>query len=98
MDEHELADRAHALPDRFADRIEASDLAHIRSAARGGEWTEEVDNLLACLQNGGRSITTDERDEIQAVLDALKAPDGAFDVPAGSQTPQDRLNTLNVAG
>lgn len=98
MDEYELADRAHALPDRFADRIEAQDLAHIRSAARGGEWTEEVDNLLACLQNAGRSITADERDELQAVLDALRTSDGAFDVPEGAQSPQDRLDALSVTG
>lgn len=97
MNASELAERARALPDRFTDRLEPTDLASIRRIASGGEWTEEIDLLLACLQHDEVAITTEERDDLQAVLDAIRKPDGTFDVPEDFESPQDRLNTLRVA-
>jgi hypothetical protein len=92
----ELAERAPALPDRFSDRLDPKDLTSIRRIASGGEWTEEIDLLLACLQHDKITITTAEREELQAVLDAIKKPDGTFDVPEDAPSPQDRLNALRI--
>jgi hypothetical protein len=96
MNAPELAKRARALPNRFADRLTAQDLDNIKDTASGGEWTEEVDELLATLQHNDQAITSEERDELQAVLDALKKPDGTFDVPEDAPSPQDRLNALTI--
>jgi hypothetical protein len=97
MNTSELAKRARALPDRFADRLDPGDLENIKNTAGGGEWTEEVDELLASLQQCDAPVTAEERDELQAVLDAIRKPDGTFDVPEDFESPQDRLNTLRVA-
>jgi hypothetical protein len=45
MDEYEIAERAHALPDRFADRLDPADLTTVREYAEVGEWSEEIDLL-----------------------------------------------------
>jgi hypothetical protein len=92
----ELAERARALPDRFSDRLDPKDLTSVQRIASGGEWIEEVDLLLACLQHDKIPITAAEREELQAVLDALKAPDESFDVPEDSESPQERLDALRV--
>lgn len=85
MDDYELADRAHALPDRLADRLEPRTLDHLRRHASGGAWDEEIDSLLAGLQKGGKTITAAEHDEIAALLDHM-------------HMPHDRLNALKVTG
>ncbi|MPZ95212.1 MAG: hypothetical protein GEU96_09950 [Propionibacteriales bacterium] len=85
MNEQDLATQADALPERFADRLEASDLADVRSLADGGEWSEEIDVLLACLQEAGQRVTSAERHELAALLDYM-------------QMPHDRLDAIKVAG
>ena len=57
MDDHELAERAHALPDIFANRLEPADLDAVREYAEAGEWGEEIDLLLASLRETQRSVT-----------------------------------------
>jgi hypothetical protein len=86
MDEYELAKRAYALPDRFADRLNPADLATVREYAEVGEWGEEVDLLLACLGSTRRSVTAEERGELAALLDAMGWP----------STPLDQLGTAEA--
>jgi hypothetical protein len=71
MDDYELAQRAHALPDRFADRLDPADLATVREYAEVGEWGEEIDLLLACLRAAQRPVTPPERAELIALLEAM---------------------------
>jgi hypothetical protein len=71
MDGYEIAERAHALPDTFADRLEPSDLAAVREYAEVGEWGEEIDLLLASLRAGQRSVSAAERRELVALLEAM---------------------------
>ena len=74
MDEHELAVRAYELPGRFADRLDAAELAHVREYAQVGEWGEEIELLLACLRTARRSVTAAERAELAALLRAMGLP------------------------
>jgi hypothetical protein len=85
VDASEVAKRSRALPARFADRLEPNDLEDIRAATSGGEWDEEIDNLLACLHNGGQTITSEERDDLRALLDHIRMT-------------HDRLEALPVLG
>ena len=71
MDDYELAQRAHALPGRFADRLDPTDLATVREYAEAGEWGEEIDLLLACLNAGRRPVTVSERGELVVLLKAM---------------------------
>jgi hypothetical protein len=71
MDEHELAERAYALPGRFADRLDPADLASVREYAEAGEWGEEIDLLLACLIAARNPVTAPERAELAALLAAM---------------------------
>jgi hypothetical protein len=78
MDDYELAQRAHALPGRFADRLDAADLATVREYAEAGEWGEEIDLLLACLSAARQGVTAAERAELVALLQGM----GMSAVPA----------------
>jgi hypothetical protein len=71
MDDYELARRAHALPGKFADRLDPADLATVREYAEVGEWGEEIDLLLACLSTAGRPVTAPERAELMTLLEAM---------------------------
>lgn len=74
MDQYEFAERAHALPARFADRLDPMDLADVRECAEVGEWGEEVDLLIACLRETRQSVTAAERQELVALLQAMGLP------------------------
>jgi hypothetical protein len=74
MDQYELAERAYALPGRFADRLDPTDLATVREYAEVGEWGEEIDLLLACLSAAGRPVTVAERSELVTLLEAMGMP------------------------
>jgi hypothetical protein len=76
MDEYELAERAYALPGRFADRLDPADLATLREYAEVGEWGEEIDLLLACLNAARQPVTAAERAELTALLTAMGLPTG----------------------
>jgi hypothetical protein len=71
MDEHELAVRAYALPERFADRL---DPAHVREYAQVGELSEEIDLLPVCLRVARRPVTAAGRLELVALLQAIGLP------------------------
>jgi hypothetical protein len=74
MDEYEIAERAHALPDRFADRLDPADLKTAREYAEVGEWGEEIDLLLAALHAAQRPVSAAERSELIALLEAMGMP------------------------
>jgi hypothetical protein len=74
MDEYEIAERAHALPDRFADRLDPADLKTVGEYAEVGEWGEELDLLLAALRETQRPITALERSELVTLLQAMGLP------------------------
>jgi hypothetical protein len=71
MDEYELAQRASALPERFADRLSEEDLATISSAREADEWEEEIDNLIATLAVTGASVSRAEQEELGALVKEL---------------------------
>lgn len=70
MDEKELARRAKALPERFADRV-GDELPILRSYAAGGEWGELVDDLLATLAAADVTVTAAERDELVVLAQVM---------------------------
>jgi hypothetical protein len=79
MNEADLAARTALLPELFADRLPQSALDGIRSMARGGEWDELLDLLLAALTQTGAVVTADERDQLRAVLTGWALPTGEID-------------------
>jgi thioredoxin-like negative regulator of GroEL len=79
MDGYEIAERAHALPDKFANRLEPAELAAVREYAEVGEWGEEIDLLLVSLRAGQRSVTAAERTELIDLLEAMGMPTEAVD-------------------
>lgn len=83
MDERELVKRCRALPGRFADRLSPKDLADVEEFSSVGEWDEELELLLTCLDNGGQTISATERDEIKTLLDHM-------------HMSHDRLNALKA--
>ncbi len=85
MDEAELATRTAMLPEVFADRVPPGELDGLRSMARGGEWDELLDLLMAVLVQTKPVISAAERDQLREVL-------------AGWGLPDDRLGDLAVRG
>jgi hypothetical protein len=74
VNDNEMMDRVNALPDRFAGRLDPTDLDDVREAAYAGEWGEAVDNLIAGLAQTGAAVTTAERDELRSLLGAMGLP------------------------
>lgn len=68
MNNAELATRTARLPELFADRVPASDLAGLRSMAGGGEWDELLDLLVAALRVTQAPVSVDELDELRTLL------------------------------
>ena len=90
MDQYELAERAYALPGRFADRRDPAGLADVRDCAQAGEWAEEIDLLLSCLRHGRRPVTAAEREELAALLQATGLPAGAVEETKRRRDPRRR--------
>ncbi|HEY1319383.1 MAG TPA: MafI family immunity protein [Streptosporangiaceae bacterium] len=74
MNDNEMMDRVNALPNRFAGRLDPTDLDDVREAAYAGEWGEAVDNLIAGLAETRAVVTAAERDELRTLLDAMGLP------------------------
>jgi hypothetical protein len=74
MDEHDLAQRAYALPDTFAERLSPADLASVREFAEAGEWGEELDLLVAVLSGTHQPVSVAERDELAVLASAVGMP------------------------
>ena len=79
MNEPGLAQRTFELPEVFADRLPESTLRALRSMARGGEWDELLDLLVAALRQTVSAVTVDERDQLRQVLEGWRLPTGQLD-------------------
>jgi hypothetical protein len=78
VNESEVIEHTEALPDRYANRVRPEDLDGMRSMAEGGEWQELVDILIASLALTQASVTQDERDELNSLLEAMDMPTNAL--------------------
>jgi hypothetical protein len=85
VNEADVIQRVEALPDRYANRVRPQDLDGMRSMADGGEWQELVDLLIASLSLTRAPVTSDERNELRSLAEAM-------DLPA------DQLAELHVLG
>jgi len=85
MDEYEIARRASSLPHRFADRIPQQTLEIIELMDDGGEYGELTIELAASLAAHKAPVTSEERDELHALLEAMGMP-------------TDPIEKLNVQG
>ncbi len=74
MDRYEVARRASALPDRFADRVPPDTLESIQLMDEGGEYGELTIELAASLAAHNTPVTAAERDELLALLEAMDMP------------------------
>jgi hypothetical protein len=74
MDENEIARLASSLPQRFADRIPARTREIIELMEGGGEYGELTIELAASLAAHHVPVTTAERDELLALLEAMHMP------------------------
>jgi len=74
MDEYEIARRASKLPDQFANRLDPEKLEDLRAMDMGGEHGELTIELAATLAVHGTPVSAAERDELQALLDAMGMP------------------------
>jgi len=74
MDEHEIARRASKLPGQFATRLDQKKLEGLRAKKGGGEYGELTIELAATLAASCVSVSASERDELQALLDAMGVP------------------------
>ncbi len=85
MDENEIARRASSLPARFAGRIPDRTLEIIRLMDGGGEYGELTIELAASWAGQQTPVTAAERDELRALLDAMRMP-------------TDTIGELNIQG
>lgn len=74
MSDSELAVRAAAPPEQFAGRLSESALRTISSARDGGEWGEEIDNLVAALTKSRASVSRGEWGELKTLLEEMEMP------------------------
>jgi hypothetical protein len=74
MTEDEIIERAEALPDRFADRVSESTLWSIKRMRGGGEYGELTIELAASLAAQHAPVSAAERDELRALLEAMRMP------------------------
>ena len=74
MDEYEIARRASKLPDQFATRVDRKTLEGLRAMDMGGEYGELTIELAATLAVAGMPVSAAEKDELQALLDAMGMP------------------------
>jgi len=74
MNEYEIARRASKLPDQFATRVNQQTLEGLRAMDGGGEYGELTIELAATLAATGTPVSAAERDELQALLDAMGMP------------------------
>jgi len=85
MDTYEIAQRASALPSRFAERVPPQTLESIQLMDEGGEYEELTIELAASLAAHNAPVTAAERDELLALLEAM-------------DMPTDPIGKLNVQG
>jgi hypothetical protein len=74
MSEDEIIERAEALPDRFADRLTDSALWSVKRMRGGGEYGLLTIEVAASLAVHKSPVTAQERDELLALLEAMRMP------------------------
>jgi hypothetical protein len=79
MDEYEAAQRASALPDRFAARVSAYTLEGLRLMDEGGEYGELTSELTAALAKSGAEVSAAEQRELRELLEATGMPTDPVD-------------------
>ena len=79
MDKYEVAQRASALPARFAKRVTPHTLESIQLMEEGGEYEELTIELAASLAAHNTPVTAAERDELLALLEAMNMPTDPID-------------------
>src|SRR5260370_503676 len=72
--EDEIIDQAEALPERFADRLTESALWSVKRMRGGGEYGLLTIEIAASLAAHNMPVTKEERDELQALLEAMGMP------------------------
>jgi len=74
MTEDEIADRAEALPERFADRLTESALWSVKQMRGGGEYGLLTIEIAASLAKHNMPVTPEERDELRGLLEEMGMP------------------------
>jgi len=74
MGHGELVQAMRHLPGRFADRLGTRTLNRVTSACAAGQWEKAVQVLITALRARAEPITTAERDQLSALLEALRMP------------------------
>ena len=74
MTEDEIIDKAEALPERFADRLTESALWSVKQMRGGGEYGLLTIEIAASLAKHNAPVTAEERDELRALLEAMRMP------------------------
>ncbi|MDQ2810716.1 MAG: hypothetical protein M3Z75_02245 [Actinomycetota bacterium] len=85
MNKYEIAQRASALPARFAERVPPPTLESIQLMEEGGEYEDLTIELAASLAADNAPVTAAERDELLELLEAM-------------DMPTDPIGKLNVQG
>jgi hypothetical protein len=84
LSEAELATRTAELPEVFAARLPATDLAGLRSMASGGEWEELLDLLVSALRQTKAPVAPSELAQLREVLSGWGLPTEGLDQLAAS--------------
>jgi hypothetical protein len=74
MNKYEIAQRASALPARFAERVPLQSLESVQLMEEGGEYEDLTIELTASLAAHNAPVTAAERDELLAPLEAMDMP------------------------
>lgn len=69
MELREFMDLADRLIDQLAPRLDPQQVGYIREDARGGDWDEALDLLVATLDKRRSPITPAERDTLRQLVE-----------------------------
>jgi hypothetical protein len=72
--QREIARRANALVDQFANRLPEETLAGLGLMSEGGEYGELVIELAATLAKARTLVSRQEQRELRALLEATEMP------------------------
>jgi len=79
MGHRELAQTMRHLPGRYTGRLGPRTLRRVTNAAAAGQFERAVEQLIRSLHVRAEPVTTGERDELRAVLEAMNMPDDRID-------------------
>jgi hypothetical protein len=73
-EQRDLAEAMRGLPGRYVDRISARTVDKITRYAAAGQWERAVHDLITALHARAEAVTTTEREDLLAVVNALNLP------------------------